>query len=332
MNSRQFELQSLLATNIKAFLTHHRALGKRFDTEESALRLLDRHLVEQEVDSLETITPALLDAFLRSRPRPQPRSYNHLVGVLQRFFRWLEDQDLLVPSPLHAQPRRCTSQRTPFLFEPEHVTRLLELAVQLPDGPHAHRRGITYRMIFAVMYALGLRVGEVARLRRKDVDWDRRCLIIHQSKFAKSRLVPFGPRLGQALQDYYLLIQQTDAGPLSAEDPVFSLAKDHRQAMQAHSISRTFQRLVPNLGINMAPGVAAPRLHCLRHSFAVATLLRWYRSGADPGARLNYLSAFLGHVNPASTAVYLTITADLLEQASARFERFAALGLQEGIR
>ena len=98
----------------------------------------------------------------------------------------------------------------------------------------------------------------------------------------------------------------------------WTLSDDHK------TISRTFQRLLPGLALAVGPGVAPPRLHCLRHSFAVATLLRWYRSGIDPAARLNYLSTFLGHVNPTSTAVYLSITAELLEQANARFERFAA--------
>ncbi len=327
MSVQPSDLQSPLATSIRAFLAHHRALGKRFDTEESALRLLDHYLLQQGIESLDAITPTLLDAFLRSRPRSRPRSSNHLLNVMQRLFRWLENQQTLVPSPLHARPRRCSSPPTPFLFEPTEVGHLLALAAQLPDRPHAHRRGITYRMIFALMYALGLRVSEVAHLRRKDVDWDRKCFVIRQSKFAKSRLVPFGPRLGQALQDY-LRAQEVGTGDLSADDPLFSLTKDGRRAIYAKTISRTFQQLVPRLGITVAPGVAAPRLHCLRHSFAVATLLRWYRTGVDPAARLHYLSAFLGHVNPASTAVYLTITADLLEQAGARFERFAAPAVQ----
>jgi integrase len=180
-------------------------------------------------------------------------------------------------------------------------------------------------MTFALMYALGLRVGEIARLCRQDVDWDRRCLIIRQSKFAKSRWVPFGPRVGQALRDYLLLLSQDpDTAQLSPTDPLFSLAKNGRQPIYAKTISRTFQQLLPGLVLVVGPGVAPPRLHCLRHSFAVATLLRWYRNGINPAARLNYLSTFLGHVNPTSTAVYLTITADLLEQASVRFERFAA--------
>ena len=327
MSAQPLDLQSPLASAIRTFLAHHRALGKRFDTEEAALRLLDHYLVAEGVDTLEAITPPRLDAFLCSRPRRRPRSYNHLLNVLQRFFRWMDTQQILSPTPLQAEPRRGTAQPAPFLLEPVQVAELLALAGQLPDRPHAHRRGFTYRTTFALMYALGLRVGEVARLLCQDVDWDRRCLVIRQSKFAKSRLVPFGPRLGQALRAY---LEQPDSPAHSLQAPLFSLDEDHRRPIGAHSISRAFQQLVARLGLQVPAGVAPPRLHCLRHSFAVATLLRWYRSGVDPAARLNYLSTFLGHVNPTSTAVYLTITSELLDQASARYERFALPGRQEG--
>jgi integrase len=329
MSAPPADLNSPLAELIGAFLVHHRALGKRFDTEEASLRLLDRYLSDEGVASVQAITPAVLDAFLRSRPRRRPRSYNHLLSVVYRFFRWLERQQILAPIPLQSKPRRSAAQQAPFLLEPVEVERLLNLAGQLPDGPHAYGRGLTYRTIFALQYALGLRVGEVARLRRQDVDWERRCLVIRESKFAKSRLVPFGPRLGQQLRRH---LGRDDHGPRSLEDPLFSLDRYGRRPIGAPSISRTFQRLVPQLGLTVPPGVAPPRLHSLRHSFAVAALLRWYHTGIDPATRLHYLSTFLGHVNPASTTVYLTITSDLLEQAGTRFERFAVQVLQEPLR
>ena len=86
----------------------------------------------------------------------------------------------------------------------------------------------------------------------------------------------------------------------------------------------------PHPALDLPPGVAPPRVHDLRHAFAVATLVRWYRSGLDPAQRLIHLSTFLGHVNPTSTAVYLTITDELLREASQRFERFAAPLLASG--
>jgi len=323
-------LLSPLAESMEQFLTHHRVLGKRFDTEAAALQLLDRYLIEQEIASVEAVTSAVLEAFLDARPRPSARSYNHLLNVLQRLFRWLDRQGLLRPNPLRSRPRHATSQPLPFLFEPAQVEQLLRLAAALPDARRTRRRGVAYSISFALMYSLGLRVGEVARLCRQDIDWQRQCLIIRQTKFAKTRLVPFGPHLGAQLRQY--LEVQDDAGAAAPTDPVVSLAHNHRQPLASHSISRAFQRLVPQLGLTIPPGVAAPRLHCLRHSFAVGTLLRWYRSGVDPNLRLSWLSTFLRHVSPVSTAVYLNITDALLAEANTCFERFAASLLQEASR
>ena len=330
MTTTSYAFRSVLAGEIGRFLSHHRALGKRFDNEESALKLLDRFLFEHGVGSIPDITPMLLETFLASRPRTRARSYNHLLSVLGRLFRWLVAQDVLAASPLQARPRRSTQRRTPFLFQPAQVKRLLGCAASLRDyRPRLWHRGPTYRMIFALMYGLGLRVGEVSRLCHKDLDPQRRCLHIRQTKFLKSRLVPFGPRMADAL-DEYLRVRWSPARP-SPSDPLFTLTEHATAPICPHSVSRTFQRIVPELDLTVPAGVSAPRLHCLRHSFAVSTLLGWYREGVNPGARLLHLSTFLGHVNPASTAVYLTITAELLEQANRRFERFAAPSLK-GVR
>lgn len=322
------DFKSPLAGEIERFLTHHRALGKRFETEEAALGLLDRYLVEREVPTLEAITSALLTDFLAARPRTRPRSYNHLLNVLQRLFDWLTSQEVIPQSPLRILPQRTTAMRRPFLLEPNQVEQLLAAAAALPDARRTVRRGATYRMAFALMYALGLRVGEVARLRRHEIDFQQRCLVIRQSKFAKSRLLPFGPRLATQLHSH-CQEQQARFGLLAPDDPVFSLTRDGRTPLSSHSMSRTFQRLLPTLALTAPAGVAPPRLHCLRHSFAVGTLLGWYRAGIDPNPRLIHLSTFLGHVNPASTAVYLTITAELLGEANQRFARFAASIRQE---
>ena len=310
--------QSPLADRINRFLSHHRALGKRFENEENSLVLLDRFLLARDIETVAQITPELLEDFLASRKR-RARSHNHLLSVLQRLFRWLVAHDLLPASPLQAQPRRSTQSQRPFLFEAAQVERLLGSAAALPDRPHASHRGMTYRMIFALMYGLGLRVGEVSRLCRQDLDLERRCLHVRQTKFLKSRLAPFGPRMADSLQAY---LQQRGLAAIP-DDPLFSLARDGRQPIYSPSISRTFHRLVPELDLTVPAGTAPPRLHCLRHSFAVSTLLGWYRAGIDPASRLMHLSVFLGHVNPTSTAVYLTVTADLRQQASQRFERFA---------
>jgi integrase len=155
----------------------------------------------------------------------------------------------------------------------------------------------------------------------------RSLLVIRQTKFLKSRLVPFGPRLQELLHEY-LQLRAGKHGPPLADSPVFTFSRGC--PIDPCTITQTFHHLVPQLGLPVAPGVAAPRLHDLRHSFAVGTLLRWYQAGIAPGDRLLHLATFLGHVNPNSTAVYLTITAELLQEANQRFERFAASAVQGG--
>src|SRR5262245_54580355 len=186
---------SSLARDIDRFLTHKRALGRRYLVEETTLRIFDRYLAAHSIPSARAISPDLVDAFLRSRPRRRPRSFTALLGTLRIFFQWLVARRVLDRSPVQARPRRATGGRTPVILRPDQVTRLLGLAGQLSDANGGELRGPTFRTIFAVLYALGLRVSEVCRLRIRDVDWERRLLVIRESKFGKSRLVPFGPRL-----------------------------------------------------------------------------------------------------------------------------------------
>lgn len=315
-----------IAEPIERYLAHKRSLGCSFRTEERGPRLLGRFLIERGIKTVEEIEPDLVEAFLASRPRTRSRSYNHLLGVVRRLFDWLVQQGVISRSPVRTRLRRETARRIPFLFDVDQACGLVEFAGRLPDRSHAPLRGCTYRAVFALLYGLGLRVGEVSRLCGGDVDFGRQLLVIRNTKFSKSRLVPFGPRIGRLLEDY-IVRRTTHYGPLSAQGPLFSFGGS--KAISSTAISETFHRLFAQLKLAIPPGVSAPRLHDLRHSFAVGTLLRWYRDGIDPSTRLLQLSTFLGHADPVSTAVYLTITPELPAHASRRFERFAGEKLRE---
>jgi integrase len=326
MKSSWTGFHSPLAPGIDAFLTHKRALGCLFRVEELSLRLLDRFLIEQQITTLSAITPEVMDAFLASRPRHAPRSYNHLRGTLVRLFDWLAARDQFGPSPVRARARPSTRVRLPFLFDDVTARRLLDVASRLRDKGGTVSRGPTYRVIFTLLYGLGLRVGEVARLCVGDVDLSRDLLVIRQTKFYKSRFVPFGPRIRGVLSEH-LDRRARSLETVLPSTPVFSLRGG--RPVSAGTISLTFHHLVPQLGLSIPDGTAGPRVHDLRHAFAVGTLLRWYRSGLDPSARLLQLSTFLGHVSPVSTAVYLTITPELLGEANTRFEQWAHAAIAE---
>lgn len=310
-----------LAGEMIRFVDHKRVLGRRFDTEEGALRLFDRYLVEQGVGAIGGVTAPVIDAFVASRPRQRPRSFNHLVGVLRRFFQWLVAREVIDRSPVGCPTRRGSNPRIPFILAPDEARRLFALAARLPDVPGTVVRGRTYHAVFAVLYGLGLRVGEVCGLNVEDLDRQQHLLVIRRTKFGKNRLVPFGPRVGKTL-DGYLALRRVRGAKLEGAAPLFSVGAGRR--LRRQQIGGVFRQLRPDLGLVLPLGASPPRVHDLRHSFAVRTLLRWYRTGVDPAQRLLHLSTFLGHVQPESTAVYLTITSELMRVAGSRFEDYAS--------
>jgi site-specific recombinase XerD len=315
------DLHSTLAEPIRQFVEYKRALNRKYQPEAAALRLFDCYLSEHAATGWNSIDSILIEQFLQSRPRARPRSYNHLLGVLHRFFDWAVVQRLTTINPVTAARRRNTGKRIPYLFDLNDAKRLLEVVSTLPDRSRAPHRARTYETIFALLYGLGLRVGEAVRLKLGDLEFQRDTLFIRETKFSKSRIVPLGPRLATRLRNY---VEEFHGESREVDRPLFSFTK--RGCIRPETVSQTFHVLVPKLGLRLSPGVSPPRLHDLRHAFAVGTLLRWYREGIDPNRRLIHLSTFLGHVDPNSTAVYLTITEELLREADRRFRAFAPTG------
>jgi integrase len=311
-----------LAAVVADYLAHKRALGRKFDTEEATLRLLLAFAAQHGVEDMRQLTPSLLEAFVTSRPRTRARSFNHLVGVTCCFLAWAVAQQRLEASPLRRTRRHETDVRLPFLFDVPLARRLLEAAAALPDNSRAVGRGPTYHAIFALCYGLGLRAGEACGLRIGDVDAGRQLLTVRGGKFGKSRLVPHGPRIGE------LLARQVERRHAADVDPLFSF--DGRRSTHPGSASQVFHRLMTKLAFRVPEGVSPPHLHCLRHSLAVGRLTRWYQEDVDPQTRLYRLSTFMGHVDPTSTAIYLTITPQLLAEASRRFEAIAEPAWTEG--
>ena len=309
-----------IACAVERFIAHKRAHGRKYHSEARELALLVRFAAGRDISCLGELTPALLEDFLASRPRPHPRSFNHLLGVVRCLLDWAVTWGLLETSPVQARRHRVTAARIPFLFDPAQARQLLDAAAALPDGPRAPARGPTYHGIFALCYGLGLRAGEACGLRLGDVDAGRSLLIVRGGKFGKSRLVPHGPRVAALVAEQ--VARRARAGATDAQAPLFTF--DGRRPVHPGTASQAFHRLVATLELPVPAGVCPPRLHHLRHSFAVGCLLRWYREGLDPSTRLCQLSTFMGHVEPRSTSVYLTMTPPLLAEASRRFEAFAA--------
>lgn len=329
MKKQHLNFTSFLANEINDFLIYKRSLGKKFNTEEGALYLLDQYIIKKQITDISKMDTDFLKEFFISRPRSRPKSYNHLLSVIRRFCEWLVKEEKMRISPVSSiKSKRVTSQRIPFIFNNDYFRMLLTLSEQLPDNPRALHRSEIYSMIFILLYGLGLRVGEISRLCRRDIDTVKNLLVIRQTKFSKDRLVPFGPKIAKRLQEY-IKSREHYYGGFDLNDPLFTFTNN--KPICPETISQTFHNLISNLQLIIPDGVSAPRLHDLRHSFAIGTLLRWYKLGINPMQRLIHLSTFLGHVDPSSTAVYLTITEGLLQEANLRFEEFATPSINGGI-
>ena len=316
--------RSGLAPEILLFIAAKRALGRKYKSEERGFRLFDTYLADHQVARPDDLTTELVDQFLASRPAGA-RHFNGLRNLVRRLMTWLVGQGRLKRSVLTARRRPLSYQRMPFIFDPPTAKRLLQMAGRLDDSGWARGRGTTYRTLYALFYGLGLRASEGCGLRCGDVDLDRCILTIRNTKFGKTRLVPFGSKIGTLLREQIERRSSRGRRP-GADAPLFTF--DGRRCIHAGGVSMTFVDLTHRMRLVVPDGVAPPHLHDLRHSFAVGTLLRWYRQGVNAAEKLHYLSTFMGHADPSSTAVYLTITDDLLKEANRRFEGFARTGLK----
>ena len=154
-------------------------------------------------------------------------------------------------------------------------------------------------------------------------------LLIAQTKFHKSRLIPFGPKLGQRLRTY-LGQRRGLFGTCYEDDPLFVAYR--RKPMSYTTLMKIFRAALCSIGLTRDSGLPVPRLHDLRHSFAVHRLLQWYKEGGDVQNQLPVLATFMGHVNVVSTQVYLTITFELLHEANVRFHRHFGRQFDQEVR
>jgi integrase len=245
-------MNDTLGAAVAGYLAHKRALGRKFDTEQATLRLLLAFSDQRGVRDLSELTPALLDAFVASRPRKRARSFNHLVGIVCCFLEWAVAQQRLQASPLRRARRHETDVRLPFLFDLGKARRLLDAAAALPDNSRAIDRGPTYHAIFALCFGLGLRAGEACGLRIGDIDAERHLLTVRGGKFGKSRLVPHGPHVGE------LIARQAERRRAAHDNPLFSF--DGRRSVHPDSASHVFHQLMTQLAFPVPDGVSPPHL------------------------------------------------------------------------
>lgn len=311
---------------IEAYLAHQRALGRRYANEERILYSLREFLAQTHAVDLDQsrfegwchLHRQLTANVRRSRQR-----------IVRNFclYRRRSEPDCFVPE-LGSFPRP-QPYRAPILVEPERIGRMLALATRLTPTPGSPLRPAVLRLAVVLLYTAGLRRGELLRLTLHDVEPRTGVLRIHESKFHKSRLVPLS---SDALAELHHYLRQRLTPPFDGRPAAPLLCNCARGRLRPYTgtgLSQGIHALFDAAGVHGADG-RRPRIHDLRHSFALQALLRWYREGVDVQSRLPHLALYMGHVSIVSTAYYLSWVPSLAALASERFERRFGHLLQGG--
>ena len=216
--------------------------------------------------------------------------------------------------PSSLLPHRPQRAR-PYLYTHEEIRRLLNAAREMTPG--AGLRPWTYYCLFGLLSVSGLRIGEACNLELQDVDLKEALLTVRGAKFGKSRLVPLHASTCNVLADYIARRERF----LSGRQAYYLFISHRGNRLDGGEIRRTFYALSRKIGLRGPSDSHGPRLHDMRHRFAVQTLLRWYRAGEDAERRLPILSTYLGHVHVSDTYWYLSQWPELMREAMQRLER-----------
>lgn len=300
---------STLRELLHDYLAMRRALGFKLHAEGVGLLSFVTFMEQAQADF---ITTDFALAWAKQPAMAQPIWWAHRLGFVRGFARYCQAFDPRTEVPPSGLLPFSRQRPSPYFFTDPDVENLLQGALQLPMKVGFVNHALY--CLFGLLAVSGLRIGEALDLSLEDVDLGQGVLRIRAAKFDKTRLVPLHSTTVQVLNDYRARREQFLAGRQVSH--WFVNAQGRRLGYDC--VHRAFQHLTEDLPSQ--PGRSRPRLHDLRHRFALVTVLQWYRDGQDVEKRLPTLSAFLGHVQVSDTYWYLSACPELLEAAKDRLE------------
>jgi integrase/recombinase XerD len=312
--------RSWLAESLRCYLRMRRALGRDYRGEEATLRRWDAFL-RRRYGRAGEVTPPMFQLWVQAMATLTATVRRNRMRVVRNFLLFHARQHPRTYIPDLKTFPRPSHPRPPRLVTPAEVGQLLATAGALPASHRNPLRAPTVRLALVLLFCCGLRRGELLRLRIRDFDQGENVLRIEATKFHKSRLAPLPRSVADEVRRYLALRRR----PLRPDAPLLSSnpGSEHETAYCAHGLAENWQLLCLTAGVLDERG-RPPRLHDLRHSFAVAALDRWYRQGVDVQGKLPHLATYLGHVSIASTHYYLRLSPELGQLASRRFHQYAS--------
>jgi integrase/recombinase XerD len=299
---------------VNEFIAYRRKLGQRFSTDERNLRQFSQSICDGT--RVADVTGEQIEKFLKGQ-NCLPQSRSRKQHSLTAFERFLVSRGYCGSLSLPDKPHLTRNTFVPYILSHDELRRLLD-AVPIRQGRLLQTP--TLRTVLLLLYGAGLRISEAIALNVSDVDVAAALLTVRESKFYKTRLVALGSQLND-LMTLYAKWRAAERQSGKGDAPFFVLRSGAR--LNQNVVRSAFHYLRVFANIRRGDG-QRPRLHDLRHSFAVHRLLAWYRQEADVQTLLPKLAVYLGHIRLSCTQVYLSMTPELLQQASVRFEKYAA--------
>lgn len=301
-----------LAAAVEDYLGLRRSLGFALQGHD---RLLGSFVAYLESKGLDTVTTEAALAWATQPAGANPSWHAKRLGYARRFAAYLQTFDSRCEVPPHDLLANSPRRAQPYLYSADEVAALMAQARMLVPP----LRAATFETLIGLLAVTGMRPGEALRLDRRHVDLETGALRVVDSKFHDSRELPLHPTTVEALAAYARLRDQLWAHPAG---PSFFVSVTGTR-LRHGSLNQTFLRLLRGAGLESLPqsGRLRPRPHDLRHSFAMRSVLGWYRAGVEVEAHLPSLSTYLGHVDPAATYWYLSATPELLALAARRVEQ-----------
>lgn len=305
---------STLRKAVREYLAMRRNLG--FKMHGADKPLLD-FITFMEQRRAACITNQLALTWAQQASASQPAEWARRLRLVRGFARHRSATDPRTEVPPYGLLPHRPQRARPYIYTQTEIRRLLRAARRMSPG--AGLRPWTYHSLFGLLSVSGLRIGEACNLELPDVDLKEAVLTVRGAKFGKSRLVPLHASTCKVLADYIARRDRFLSGRRLQASYLFISHRGNR--LDGGEIRRTFYALSRQIGLRGASDSHGPRLHDMRHRFAVQTLLRWYRAGEDAERRLPVLSAYLGHVHVADTYWYLSQWPELMQEAMKRLER-----------
>lgn len=302
------------------YITLKQSMGMRFRAESVILNAFCRAMGDIDIGQ---VSPNLVHNYLNGTG-PITTFWHRKFEALSGFYRFAISRGHISSSPLPMIIPKRPVPFQPYIYTHDQFRRLIEITDLLSNSRRCQVQPATFRTLLLLLYGTGLRISEALSLTLADIDLPASLLTVRNTKFFKTRWVPIGPQL-TAVFVTYTKTRRLLPRPARNDSAFFATLRGN--GLTRSTTERIFRMLCERAGIRrMDGGRFQPRLHDIRHTFALNRLISWYREGKDVQRLLPFLSTYMGHVDVAATQRYLTMTPELLNEASLRFQRYATEG------